>query len=90
MKHGKSPYTSAVFVRSGTSTIFFSSAGLLERETYSPEFNILHDVNSKELSQALVNPEPAQLENLIEQAISTLHPDAFTDGSHFQNQLLLP
>jgi AraC-like DNA-binding protein len=142
MKHGKSPYTSAVYVWNGTSTVFFSSCltpfhshntmqlvldtqtsfrfrvkngswgiykslivkenvihqldtnksvqlivylaadspiaqaikstGLLKNEIYSPEFNIFHLVNSRELSQALVNPEPTQLENLIDRILRCL------------------
>jgi len=74
------------------------SGGLLENDVYSPVLNIFHLVNSNELEQALVNPEPGKLKDLIdkvlktlsrqisiassdnriaivEQAISTLHPD---------------
>jgi AraC-like DNA-binding protein len=74
------------------------SGGLLENDIYAPDTNIFHFVNSNELEQALVNPEPRRLKELtdkvlrglsqeistissdrrirlIEQVISTMHPD---------------
>jgi AraC-like DNA-binding protein len=142
MKHGKSPYTSAVYVWNGSSVVFFSSCltpphshntmqlvldiqtnfrfrvkngpwgiyksliikenvihqldtnnsvqliiylaadseiaraiksgGLLKHEIYAPELNIFHLVNSSELEQALVNPEPAMLQILINKILISL------------------
>ena len=142
MKHGKSPYTSAVYVWNGSSVVFFSSCltpfhshntmqlvldtqtnfrfrvkngpwgvyksliikenvihqldtnnsvqliiylaadseiaeaiksgGLLKNEIYAPELNIFHLVNSNELEQALVNPEPARLQHLINRILISL------------------
>jgi hypothetical protein len=136
MKHGKSPYTSAFYMWSGSSAVFFSSCmtpfhshntmqlvldthtnfrfrvkdgtwgtyrsliirenvihqldtnssvqliiylasdseialalksgALLKNDFYSPDLNIFHMVNSNELEQALVNPEPAKLRGLID------------------------
>lgn len=74
---------------------------LLENDIYSPDLNVFHLVNSNELEQALVNPEPGRMKNLIdkivgclsrevevasaderivliEQAISTMHPEEVT------------
>jgi AraC-like DNA-binding protein len=71
---------------------------LFGNDIYSPDLNIFHLVNSNELEQALVNPEPGRMKDLIdkivgflsrevnvgsadkrialiEQAISTRHPD---------------
>jgi len=145
MKHGKSPYTSAVYVWDTTSAVFFSScvtpfhshntmqlvldtqknfrfriengpwevyksliikenvihqldtnhsvqliiylapegkiaraikaAGLLHNDTYSPDLNIFHVVNSNELEQALVNPERGRLKDLIDKVLQRLSRD---------------
>jgi AraC-like DNA-binding protein len=48
------------------------STVLLENDIYSPDLNIFHFVNSNELEQALVNPEPRRLENLIEKVLKSL------------------
>jgi AraC-like DNA-binding protein len=47
-------------------------AGLLEKDSYSPDLNIFHVVNSNELEQALVNPEPSRLRGLIDKILQSL------------------
>ena len=86
---------------------------LLGNDIYSPDLNIFHMVNSNELEQALINPEPVMLENLVEkvlkylsretgvsfadkrillveQAISTIHPDEITVKSLAEKVYLSP
>jgi len=46
--------------------------GLLEKDTYSPDLNIFHVANSNDLEQALVNPEPGRLKNLIDKILKSL------------------
>jgi len=41
------------------------SGPLNGKDIYSPDLNFFHFANSNELEQALVNPEPARLENLV-------------------------
>jgi AraC-like DNA-binding protein len=48
---------------------------LLDNDTYSPDLNIFHFVNSNELEQALVNPEQARLKNLIDRILQRLSRD---------------
>jgi AraC-like DNA-binding protein len=48
------------------------AGGLLENDIYSPELNIFHLVNSNELEQALVNPEPGKLKGLIDKVVRSL------------------
>jgi AraC-like DNA-binding protein len=48
------------------------SGGLLENEIYSPDLNIFHLVNSNELEQALVNPDPGKLKGLIDKVLRSL------------------
>ena len=48
------------------------SCGLLENDVYSPDLNIFHLVNSNELEQALVNPEPGKLKDLIDKILRSL------------------
>jgi AraC-like DNA-binding protein len=48
------------------------SRGLLENNLYSPDLNIFHLVNSNELEQALVNPEPGILKHLIDKVLRSL------------------
>jgi AraC-like DNA-binding protein len=149
MKHGKSPYTSSLYVWNGSSAVFFSSCrtpfhshntlqlvldtqnnfkfrvkngpwgtyksliikenvihqldtnssvqliiylaaeskiahtikskGLLENDIYSPDSNIFHFVNSNELEQALVNPEPSRLKHLINKILKSLSKEISTD-----------
>jgi AraC-like DNA-binding protein len=50
----------------------FKSRGLLENDIYSPGLNIFHLVNSNELEQALVNPEPGKLKDLIDKVLRSL------------------
>jgi AraC-like DNA-binding protein len=45
---------------------------LIENEIYPLDLNIFHFVNSNELQQALVNPEPSILENLINRVLASL------------------
>lgn len=45
---------------------------LFEKDIYAPDLNIFHIVNSMELEQALVNPEPVMMENLIEKVLENL------------------
>ena len=77
---------------------------LAENEIYAPAFNIFHFVNSNELQQALLKPDPLLLEDLVhrilgclslrmeikpadkrislvEQVISTSHPEEITTRS---------
>ncbi len=48
------------------------SSGLLENDLFSPDLNIFHLVNSNELEQALVNPEPGRLRDLIDKVLRCL------------------
>lgn len=48
------------------------SGGLLDNDIYSPDLNIFHLVNSNELEQALVNPEPGKLKDLIDKILGSL------------------
>jgi AraC-like DNA-binding protein len=48
------------------------SGGLLENDVHSPDLNIFHLVNSNELEQALVNPEPGKLKDLIDKILGSL------------------
>lgn len=48
------------------------SRALLENDICSPDLNIFHLVNSNELEQALVNPEPGKLWALIEKILRNL------------------
>jgi AraC-like DNA-binding protein len=50
----------------------FKSTSLLENDIYSPGLNIFHLVNSNELEQALVNPEPGMLKDLIDKVLRSL------------------
>jgi AraC-like DNA-binding protein len=48
------------------------SRALFENDIYSPDLNIFHLVNSNELEQALVNPEPGKLWALIDNVLRNL------------------
>src|SRR5260221_1305008 len=48
------------------------SAWLLENEIYSPDLNIFHFVNSKELQQVLLKPEPLLMKNLVQKLLASL------------------
>jgi AraC-like DNA-binding protein len=48
------------------------SRGLFENGIYSPDLNIFHFANSNELEQALVNPEPSRMKNLIDKILESL------------------
>src|SRR5689334_19204295 len=48
------------------------SGSLIEDGIYSPELNIFHIVNSYELEQALINPEPGKLKDLIDKVLRSL------------------
>ncbi len=58
-----------------------TSAGLLENNTYSPGLNIFHVANSNELEQALVNPEPISLKNLIDKILNSLSREISVSSS---------
>ena len=151
MKHGKSPYTSAVYVWNGSSAVFYSSCltpfhshntmqlvldtqtnfkfrvkdgpwgtyrsliikenvihqldtnssvqliiylateseiaraikarALLGKDIYSPDLNIFHVADSNELEQALVNPEPAKLRDLIDNVLRNLSREISTGST---------
>lgn len=48
------------------------SGRLGESEIYSPDLNIYHFVNARELQQAMLKPEPILLENLIRRILECL------------------
>jgi AraC-like DNA-binding protein len=48
------------------------SGPLFENDIYSPGLNIFHLVNSNKLEQALVNPEPGKLKDLIDKVLISL------------------
>jgi AraC-like DNA-binding protein len=43
-----------------------------ENEIYSPDLNIFHFVNSNDLQQALLNPEPLFMERLVQKVLQSL------------------
>jgi AraC-like DNA-binding protein len=49
-----------------------TSSFLSENDVYAPAMNIFHIVNSNELEQALVNPEPRRMKILVEKIIGRL------------------